>query len=275
MVAFLDRHRDFLMWCHSLLTLTLCAALPVVIAFLGWNPAWIFLSSLIGFCQNIGLMHEMVHRRLKGPRWIGQAFSHLHHAVGGLQMRQAKFLHLSHHKYLGTDLDPDRLGYLTTKTFFEKARYLIFIGPLRKKFAPVDFASIFARLEENKKNELRTQVGIERLYNIAFHLCLLVCLREKYLLVFAALICANILSNIREVSEHGDFGRAAYVNLKPGLFGILFLSTPGFWYHGVHHMHPEIHYLSTPLWSSRAKAKGDLRYVKSRSVWRYFLSKDQ
>lgn len=158
MPAFLHRHRDFLMWCHSLLTLSLCTVMPVVFFHLGVNPLWTFLAALIGFCQNIGLMHEMVHRKLKGPRWLGIAFAHLHHALGGLQMHQAKFLHLSHHKYLGTELDPDRLGYLTTQTFFEKVRYLIFIGPLRKRFAPVDFESIFSRLEESKKAELRKQV---------------------------------------------------------------------------------------------------------------------
>lgn len=115
----------------------------------------------------------------------------------------------------------------------------------------------------------------ERVYNVVLHLVLLILLREEYWAVFAALLAANVLSNIREVSEHGDFGKAAYVNLKFNIFSLLFLATPGFWNHGVHHMHPEVHYLSSPLWASSLEEKEDLRVIQSRSIWRYFLAPER
>jgi len=53
---------------------------------------------------------------------------------------------------------------------------------------------------------------------------------------------------------------------------MLFFSTPGFWFHGLHHMHAGIHYLDLRLAAQRFAIKADLPYIRRQSAVAYLFT---
>jgi fatty acid desaturase len=276
--AALSKNRSILIWSHLFLVIILIFFIPLSLNLFRahLNIAIVasgFIFTLIGHCQNIGLVHEFSHRLPPGPRPIGLWTAKFFHAFGGLKYEHASTAHHFHHKYLGTERDPDRLGYLTTSTLFKRIVYLFLIGPLRAKFAPVDLETALNDLSDSQKLEHYRRVKQDRILLVVTQLALILVLGRFIFFYWTSLILANVLSNVREMTEHGDNGSAAYVIIRPSLTGILFFSTPGFWYHGIHHMHPHIPYWSLPAANLHPQLKmlNDLPLFKRKSYLKYFI----
>ncbi len=230
-------------------------------------PGMLLLASTIGFCQNIGLIHQLAHTLPPAPGKSGVIVARVMHAFGGLRYTSTRFAHHLHHRYLGTESDPDRHGYQLTTTFARRFGYLLLIGPLRAKWAPVDLRPFLTQMEAGQKARYETSLRKDHWYLLGIQGALLLSLGVFYLPWFASLLLANACSNAREMAEHGNSGGAAYVNLKPSLTGVLFFSTPGFWYHGDHHTSPSLHYFELPLASPTIKPKTDLpRYARRGAI---------
>jgi hypothetical protein len=74
------------------------------------------------------------------------------------------------------------------------------------------------------------------------------------------------------MAEHGNDGRGAYVHIRVSPLGVLLFSTPGFWFHGIHHMDAGIHYLDLPLASHGFAVKRDLPYLQRDSALGYLFT---
>lgn len=257
----LYKYHRLLFLSHTVVVAILCLAPIFLLRFFPIETSFfsvyflLHVLCVVGFCQNIGLVHEFAHRTpfSKNFPFLNWLILLFFHSLGGLRTSMTIFLHLSHHRNLGKPDDPDRNGY-TEHTLTRKDRllYLFFIGPMRKWWAPVDVETGWKKLSEEERLQLSRRNFFECIFLAALHLLLLMILQTTYFHLLFCLILANIFSNLREMTEHGQgqLGKAAYVNMKPGIIGLLFFSTPGFWYHGTHHQHPHIPYWQLPF-SSR------------------------
>mgnify|MGYP001558755094 CR=1 FL=1 len=262
-------------WLHTLAS-SLLMVMPWVLAPQLGNPyAFIaaFFFSTLGAAQNIGIVHEFAHRTPRGPRALSRAWAAFAHALGGLVFEKARTAHRYHHAFLGGPTDPDRHGYdQTTEGRWRRFRYLLLVGPLRGWFAPVELASVLAKLPQSAKDDYARKAWKDRVLLLLAQLVLIGGLGWFYLGYAASLIFANMLSNVREMTEHGNGGQAAYVNIKPSLFGVLFFSTPGFWYHGAHHLRPEIPYWELPSKAADILSKDDIPLLNRTSYLKYLWS---
>jgi fatty acid desaturase len=250
--SFLSKHKYKLEWLHFMVTIFLIfGSFAIFHSSKGVRverDIFLFLLCIIGYCQNIGLMHTYSHHFVSKSRDVGILIARISHTIGGLSFTFGKQAHSLHHKYLGTELDPDRNGYNEfSNSVFKRLRYLLLIGPLRGIFAPVNIENILATWTKARRQKFFSIVKIERLAIVLFYASIVFVYRVDSLFLISSLICANFLSNIREVTEHGNQGKAAYVNIAPSAIGILFFSTPGFWFHGFHHIYANVHYLDLPL----------------------------
>ncbi len=277
-VGFLSRHKHGLHWLHiGLVAGALCVAVPII-AWTGggrpspWRALVVFAIATVAWCQNLGLVHHCAHQLPRGPRWLGLYTARVLHYLGGLPYTKTRFTHLLHHAHLGTPLDPDRVGYETTTTVWRRLRYLLFIGPLRARFAPVDTSQAIHEMSSERRAEHERLCRRDRRLIVVTHLLLIPLCGLYYLVVFAALLFANVLSNVREMAEHGSNGRGAYVDIRVSPIGVLFFSTPGFWFHGMHHMDASLHYLDLPLAANRFEIKHDLPYVQRESAVAYLFT---
>lgn len=274
---FLSRHRYGLEWLHiGLVAGTLCLVLPAF----GWSGGWfptagrallIFVVGTVCFSQNIGLVHHFVHHLPRGPRRLGRATARFLNYLGALPYTQIRFAHRLHHAHLGTPLDPDRAGYETTTTLARRLRYLFLVGPLRRRYAPVDTSRALSAMSAKRRTEHQRQCARDWRMVAATHLCLMVLYGLYYPVLGAALLAANILSNAREMAEHGHDGAAAHVDIRVSPLGVLLLSTPGFWYHGLHHADAGIHYLDLPRAAHGREPQRDVPYVRRRGALTYLV----
>ena len=270
---FLSRNKHALEWGHIVLTFCLIVVSPILYLNGILGAFWgLFLFPLIGFCQNIGLMHHLDHLLPRGPKGLGLALAELMHSLGGLNFASTKITHFFHHKYLGTEQDPDRNGYNhMTLTFLQRVRYLFFIGPIRARFAPVDISGHLATWSAPRLQEHQRKVRRSHFARFGVHLVLLGILGVSYFIWFGALLTANVLSNVREMVEHGNGGTAGLVNIRPSLVGLTFFSTPGFWYHGIHHRNPHIHYLELGMAAPDLIREGRFTYLSRNGYLKYML----
>ena len=276
--GFLSRHKHALSWLHiALVVLTI----GVVVPWMAWtDPLWLtpsrvliaFLLSTVAFCQNLGLVHHCAHHLPRGPRALGLLTARFLHYLGGLPYTKIRFQHLLHHAHLGTELDPDRIGYRSTTSAARRLRYLLLIGPLRARFAPVDTGAALSRMTPERR--AAHERSCRRDWHCVFltHFLLMLLCGLYYPIVFAALLAANMLSNVREMAEHGNHGSGAYVDVARSPLGVLFFSTPGFWFHGVHHMDASIHYLDLPQAATAVRVRGPLPYLQRRSALAYLFT---
>ena len=275
---FLSRHKHGLNWLHTGLVVgAICIAVPAIArtgggSFSPLRVLLIFAVATVAWCQNLGLMHHCAHHLPRGPRWLGVSTARFLHALGGLSCTQVRFAHGLHHAHLGTPLDPDRIGYESTTTVWRRLRYLLLIGPLRARFAPVDTSAAFNALSPERRAEHQRMCRSDRRLVLVTHLLLMALCGWYYPVVFAALLCANVLSNAREMAEHGNAGRGAYVDIRVSPLGVLLFSTPGFWFHGVHHMDASVHYLDLPLASGGLEIKDNLPYLQRQSAVAYLFT---
>lgn len=274
---FLSRHKYGLEWLHiGLVAGTICLVLPIIAWSGGAIPTadrglLIFVVATVCFSQNIGLVHHFVHHLPRGPRRLGRATARFLNYLGGLPYTQIRFAHRLHHAHLGTPLDPDRAGYQTTTTLARRLRYLFLIGPLRHRYAPVDTTEALCAMSPARRSEHQRRYERDWRMVAATHLCLLVLYGLYYPVLVAALLIANVLSNAREMAEHGLDGAAAHVDIRVSPLGVLLLSTPGFWYHGLHHADAGIHYLDLPRAARRGAPRRPLPYVRRRGALTYLF----
>lgn len=275
---FTSRHKHALGWLHiALVAGAIGVAVPVIAWSGGATPSvsralLIFAIATVAWCQNIGLVHHFAHHLPHGPRWLGLYAARLLHYLGGLPFTSTRLAHRLHHAHLGTPLDPDRLGYESTTTIWRRLRYLLLIGPLRARFAPVDVSHAISAMSPERRAQHERRCRSDRRLVVVTHLVLIALCGLYYPVVVAALLVANVLSNVREMAEHGSDGSAAYVNLRVAPLGVLLLSTPGFWFHGIHHMDATIHYLDLPLASRTFPIKHNLPYLQRESAVAYLLT---
>ncbi|MDX2169593.1 MAG: fatty acid desaturase [Deltaproteobacteria bacterium] len=278
MGEFAARHKHALTWLHiGVVAGTVGVVVPMIAWSGGLTPTLsraglIFALATVAWCQNIGLVHHFAHHLPYGPRRLGLATARLLHALGGLAFTPTRLAHRLHHAHLGTARDPDRLGYESTTTVRRRLRYLLLIGPLRARFAPVDVAPALAAMAPQRRAAYERRCRADRRLVLVAQAALLVLSGVYYPVVVAALLAANVLSNLREMAEHGDHGRAAYVDVRVSPLGVLLLSTPGFWFHGIHHMDPTIHYLELPRAARRVPRNCNLRYVQRASAVAYLFT---
>lgn len=275
---FLSRHKHGLHWLHIGLVI---GAIFVVIPVIGWSGGglptpWravlVFAIATVAWCQNVGLSHHCTHQRPRGPRWLSRFAVRFVHALGMLPYTPVRLAHRLHHIHLGTPLDPDRIGYESTTTVWRRLRYLLMIGPLRARFAPVDTSYAIDAMSAAQRGEHERRCRRDRQLVVATHILLLLACGLYYPIVFVALLVANVLSNVREMAEHGSDGTGVYVHVRVSPLGVLLFSTPGFWFHGIHHMDGSIHYLDLPLASRRVAIKNNLPYLQRESAVAYLLT---
>jgi fatty acid desaturase len=270
--AFVSRHKHGLEWLHiGLVVGSLCVVCPVVawsggLVFSPWRALLIFALATIAWCQNIGLVHHYAHHLPPGPRWLGLWTARALHYLGGLPYTQTRLAHRLHHAHLGTPLDPDRLGYESTATAGGRFRYLFYIGPLRTRFAPVDMTAAIRAMSPQQYAAHEQRCRRDRRLVIVAQLLLIPISGLYYPFVASALLVANVLSNVREMAEHGRAGSGAYVDIRVSPLGVLLFSTPGFWLHGVHHMNATVHYLDLPLARGTLVPKTNLPYLSRDSA---------
>lgn len=278
MGEFLARHKRGLCWLHIGSVIgTICVAVPAIAWSGGVVPSpgralLVFAIATIAWCQNIGLIHHCAHHLPSAPRWLGLHTARLLHALGGLSYTEARFTHRLHHAHLGTALDPDRLGYESTRTLWRRLRYLVLIGPLRARFAPVDTAQARSKFSAERRAHHEQRCRRDRRLLVRTHLVLAVICGLYYPVVIAALLLANVISNAREMAEHGSRGQGIYVDIRVSPLGVLLCSTPGFWFHGVHHMNANIHYLDLPLAARAFEPDAALPYVRRASATTYLFT---
>jgi fatty acid desaturase len=276
--GFLSRHKAGLEWLHiGLVVGAVCVAAPLVAraggaGFSPWLGLWVLVIVTAALSQNIGLIHHTAHRLPRAPGRLGLHAARFLHALGGLSYAKAGFAHRLHHAHLGTSLDPDRAGYESTTTLGRRLRYLLLIGPLRARFAPVQIAAALDSMSTARRAEYEQSVRRDRRLLVATHAALLVIYGAYYPVMLAALVFANVLSNAREMAEHGKEGRGIYVDIRVSPLGVLFFSTPGFWFHGIHHMDAGIHYLDLPLAARSFTPKTDRPYVRRGSALGYLFT---
>jgi fatty acid desaturase len=274
--AFLSRHKHTLGWLHiGAVVGTVLVVVPVIAWTQPFAPAsalLVFVLCTVAFSQNIGLVHHCAHHLPHGPRWLGLATGRLLHYLGGLPYVQTRLAHRLHHAHLGTALDPDRLGYTTTTTMWRRLRYLLMIGPLRARFAPVDLSSAIDAMSDDRRAAYHQQLRRDRRFVAAAQLALIALCGWYYPVVVAALLAANVLSNAREMAEHGNDGAGAYVNIRVSPLGVLLFSTPGFWFHGAHHTDPSVHYLDLPDAAPGLAARAPLPYLRRDGVITYLFN---
>jgi fatty acid desaturase len=275
---FLSRHKHGLYWLHiGLVVGVICVAVPAIRWTSGelpspWCALLVFAAATVAWCQNIGLVHHCAHHLPRGPRWLGVNTARFLHYLGGLPYTSIRFAHGLHHAHLGTPLDPDRVGYETTTTVGARLRYLLFIGPLRARFAPVDTAQAINEMSPERRAEHERLCRRDRRLVVLTHLLLMALCGLYYPVVFAALLFANVLSNVREMAEHGSHGHGAYVDIRVSPLGVLLFSTPGFWFHGIHHIDPSIHYLDLPFAAGGFEIKRNLPYLQRESAVAYLFT---
>jgi fatty acid desaturase len=275
---FASRHKHGLCWLHIALVVgTFAVAIPAIAwggagALSPWRALLVFVLATLAWCQNIGLVHHFAHHLPRGPRRVGLFTARLLHAMGGLPFTRTRLAHRLHHVHLGTPLDPDRVGYQTTTTLWRRLRYLLLIGPLRARFARVDLSHATNAMSAERRAEYERRCRHDRRLVIATHVGLLALSGWYYPAVLLGLIVANVLSNVREMAEHGGDVNAAYVDIRVSPVGLLFFSTPGFWFHGIHHMDATIHYLDLPVASRGFAIKQTLPYLRRGSALGYLLT---
>ena len=272
----LSRHKHAFHWLHIMAVLgSLCVVIPVIAWSAPLSPLralLVFGIALIAWCQNIGLIHEGAHRLPRGPRWLGLSIVRVLHALGALRFTATRFAHLLHHAYLGTELDPDRAGYETTTTPRKRLLYLLMVGPLRARFAPVDVSRALEGMAVTRRRQHERDCRHEAKLVVLVQLSLIPLFGLYYPVVLAALIAANMLSNLREMAEHGLDGQGVYVNIRVSPVGVLMLSTPGFWFHGIHHMEPGLHYWELPRHAAIGLTEPALPYVQRAGAIRYLFT---
>lgn len=278
LATFLARYKQPIQWIHIALIVLLCAVLPVAMN-LWFMTKWslhgalaVFFLGLVGYSQNIGLMHEHVHRLPPGPRGLSRWVARFLYALGGLNFERGQTAHAFHHAFLGTSQDPDRNGYLMTVGLRNRLQYLLYIGPLRSKYAPVDLSVALNKMSREERRQYDLNCQRDQLLVVKVQLFMAVLGGVYYFPLLLSLIASNMCSNIREMTEHGSNGSAAYVNVKPSLAGFLFFSNPGFWFHGIHHMYPGIHYLDLPKSAGTYKPKENLPIHERRSYMKYLFT---
>jgi fatty acid desaturase len=277
MRTFLAKYSPALVWVHTILSLGLLTFPWIALRLQAETELlWILAAgvlSVIGAAQNIGIVHEFAHRIPRGPKWLGRAVAAFAHALGGLVFEKARTAHQFHHAFLGKDQDPDRHGYdHTTEGLFRRFRYLLMIGPIRGVFAPVELKPLIDKLAASEQKRFHAYCWRDRLLLVVTQGVLLAVLGPYYVGYFACLITANMLSNVREMTEHGNGGKAAYVNVRPSLIGVLFFSTPGFWYHGAHHIRPEVPYWALPLKAEGIQPHDQKPLLHRRSYLKFMLT---
>lgn len=274
--AFVSRHKHALGWLHiGMVVGTLGVVVPAIAwgqPFSPWRALLVFGLATVAWCQNIGLVHHCAHHLPRGPRWLGLSTARALHYLGGLPYAQTRLAHRLHHVHLGTPLDPDRVGYEATGTVWRRLRYLLMIGPLRARFAPVDMSHAITAMAPERRAEYDRQRRRDRRLVVIAHLVLLALCGLYYPVVFAALLAANVLSNAREMAEHGNEGAGAFVDIRVAPLGVLFFSTPGFWFHGAHHMDPTVHYLDLPDAAAALDTTSHLPYLRRDGVVAYLLT---
>jgi fatty acid desaturase len=272
----LSRHKHAFHWLHIIGVLgSLCVVTPAIAWSAPFSPMralLVFAIALVAWCQNIGLMHEGAHRLPRGPRWLGLSVVRFSHALGALRFTSTRFAHLLHHAHLGTERDPDRAGYATTTTVGKRLRYLAMVGPLRARFAPVDVSSALDAMAAERRGQHERDCRRDASLVVLVQLSLIPLFGLYYPVVMAALIAANVLSNVREMAEHGLDGQGAYVHIRVSPVGVSLLSTPGFWFHGIHHLHPTLHYLELPGRAAIGRSETDLPYVERAGAIRYLFT---
>jgi fatty acid desaturase len=272
----LSRYKHAIHWLHIIAVLaSLCVAIPAIAWSAPFSPSralLVFAIAVIAWCQNIGLMHEGAHRLPRGPRWLGLSTVRLLHAFGGLRFTPTRFAHLLHHAYLGTERDPDRAGYQATTTVGKRLRYLFMVGPLRARFAPVDVSSALDAMGAKRRRRHERDCRQDAKLVVFVQLSLIPLFGLYYPVVLAALIAANLLSNLREMAEHGLDGQGAYVDIRVSPVGVLLLSTPGFWFHGIHHIDPALHYFELPRHAAIGLTETTLPYVERAGAIRYLFT---
>lgn len=275
---FTSRHKHALAWLHIAVVIgAIGVAVPAIAWSGGATPSvgrtlLVFAIAVVAWCQNIGLVHHFAHHLPHGPRWLGVYTARLLHGLGGLPFASTRLAHRLHHAHLGTPLDPDRLGYESTSTVWRRLRYLVLIGPLRARFAPVDVSHALAAMSPERRAEHARRCRSDRRLVVVTHLVLFAVCGLYYPVVVAALLVANVLSNVREMAEHGSAGSAAHVDLRVSPLGVLLLSTPGFWFHGIHHMDATIHYLELPVASRTVSVKHNLPHLQRASAVAYLFT---
>lgn len=275
---FASRHKHGLCWLHiGLVVGTFTAVIPAIAWGGGstlalWRGVAVFVLATLAWCQNIGLVHHFAHHLPRGPRRLGLFAARLLHAMGGLPFTRTRLAHRLHHVHLGTPLDPDRVGYQTTTTLWRRLRYLFLIGPLRARFARVDLSHATNAMSVERRAEYERRCRRDRRLVVVTHLGLLALSGWYYPAVLAGLIVANVLSNVREMAEHGGDVHGAYVDIRVSPLGLLLFSTPGFWFHGIHHMDATIHYLDLPTAARSFAIKPKLRYLHRNSAVGYLLT---
>ncbi len=239
----------------SLLVLIICSSILI-------NKWYVYVAAfvLIGALQHAMsiLQHESVHSLLfpskKLNDFIGNYF--LSYTIGfSLDYR---YIHLNHHKYLGTDMDPDESNYKdfpNTKKAFVKKIVTEFsgIGAVKQFLSSGSTSS--SRRSYSLVGIIITQLIIFSLFfifsNFIFYFILW---------LFPLVTVAKGLSQTRNLAEHlvridAPSGAERLRTFKSNAVERFFFAPLNFNYHAEHHWYPMVPYYNLPRLRSLLKSR--------------------
>lgn len=207
-----------------------------------------FLIIFIGYSyyQFQFILHETSHKTMFTNIKINEFVGNLIGILAGYDFKTYRVNHMKHHKFLGTEQDPEFGNFIHKDNDSESK-----ISLLLKSLLFVDFLKLFNNLLLNKKNI--TKKSINKIYfSIVFYLAMFFILYgsdingiiyHAFILFLAVGSVTFFLNRYRGVSEH-PMGKSAestmYTKTNKNILFQYFFANFNFNYHLEHHIFPEV-----------------------------------
>ena len=207
-------------------------------------------SSLVSL---VSLIHEAFHDNLTQKKANDFLANWFIAPILLTDYEMEKNIHLTHHKYLGTEKDPTYPAYSLTlkELYFNLISRTLLIGTI----------ILFIKKKLNsdlKPKEKSATPGVARYVSLFFiQTCIFVIFYFNYPISYLwnwifPLILSSVLSSIREFCEHKSFdgiNKGCIVNTHACYFERLFVSGSNFNLHAAHHIFPAVPYRKLPALS--------------------------
>ena len=195
------------------------------------------------------ILHDGAHNRLYKSRtinrWVSELFLAwpLNITIDGYRLE-----HFSHHRWVGTDQDPDWLRTRNSDYVFPKSRFKIFMVYFAhliglRTIRDVHNMVFVSRIGLSPKMSVNI---LKSIYTVAIHAPIIYFGYWKELLLYWYLPYFTVLIfllHIRIVAEHFGFGKNSFMmsrNVYTNFIGELLIAPHGVNYHLDHHIFPTV-----------------------------------
>ena len=200
-------------------------------------------SSLVSF---VSLIHEAFHDNLASKKINDFLATWLLAPALLTDYEMEKNIHLSHHKYLGTEYDPTYPAYkMSLKELYLNLISRIFVIGTIMLFIRKKMDLKFKPHERSTKIEFKRYFALVLIQTFIFSVFYFNYPVSYLWNWFFPLILSSVLSSVREFCEHKSFDdthKACMVNTHACYFERLFVSGSNFNLHAVHHIFPRVPY---------------------------------